>query len=86
MALALAAPSLRIEAPIPGASLVGIEVPNERPASVTLRGVMETDAYKELLEKSKLALGLGLGSGGEVAVADLARMPHLLHCRLHGQR
>jgi S-DNA-T family DNA segregation ATPase FtsK/SpoIIIE len=39
---------------------------------------METDAYKELLEKSKLALGLGLGSGGEVAVADLARMPHLL--------
>ncbi len=78
LALALAAPSLRIEAPIPGASLVGIEVPNARPASVTLRGVMETDAYKELLEKSKLALGLGLGSGGEVAVADLARMPHLL--------
>ena len=78
LALALAAPSLRIEAPIPGASLVGIEVPNPRPASVTLRGVMETDAYKELLEKSKLALGLGLGSGGEVAVADLARMPHLL--------
>lgn len=78
LALALAAPSLRIEAPIPGASLVGIEVPNPRPASVTLRGVMETDAYKDLLEKSKLALGLGLGSGGEVAVADLARMPHLL--------
>ena len=78
LALALAAPSLRIEAPIPGASLVGIEVPNARPASVTLRGVMETVPYKSLLEKSKLALGLGLGSGGEVAVADLARMPHLL--------
>ena len=78
LALALAAPSLRIEAPIPGASLVGIEVPNARPASVTLRGVMETVPYKSLLEKSKLALALGLGSGGEVAVADLARMPHLL--------
>ena len=78
LALALAAPSLRIEAPIPGASLVGIEVPNPKPASVTLRGVMETKPYKDLLEKSSLALGLGLGSGGEVAVADLARMPHLL--------
>ncbi len=78
LAMALAAPSLRLEAPIPGTSLVGIEVPNAKAASVTLRGVMETDAYKELLEKSKLALGLGLGSGGEVAVADMARMPHLL--------
>ena len=78
LALALAAPSLRIEAPIPGASLVGIEVPNPRPAVVTLRSVMETDVFSSLSSKSKLALALGMGTGGEVAVADLARMPHLL--------
>jgi S-DNA-T family DNA segregation ATPase FtsK/SpoIIIE len=78
LALALAAPSLRIEAPIPGASLVGIEVPNPRPAVVTLRSVMETEAFHGLSSKSKLALALGMGTGGEVAVADLSRMPHLL--------
>ncbi len=78
LALALAAPSLRIEAPIPGASLVGIEVPNPKPATVNLRDVMETDEYRSMLERSKLTLGLGTKSGGETAVADLARMPHLL--------
>ena len=78
LALALAAPSLRIEAPIPGASLVGIEVPNARPAVVSLRSIMETDDFQALRSKSRLALALGKGSGGEVAVADLARMPHLL--------
>ncbi|MDP6494514.1 MAG: DNA translocase FtsK [Dehalococcoidia bacterium] len=74
----MAAPSLRIEAPIPGASLVGIEVPNPRPAVVTLRSVMETEGFNGLSSKSKLALGLGMGTGGEVAAADLGRMPHLL--------
>jgi len=69
---------LRIEAPIPGASLVGIEVPNPRPAVVTLRSVMQTDIFNNLSRKSKLVLGLGLGTGGEVAAADLANMPHLL--------
>ncbi len=78
LALALAAPSLRIEAPIPGASLVGIEVPNPRPAVVTLRSVMQTETFNNLCRKSKLVLGLGLGTGGEVAAADLANMPHLL--------
>ncbi|MBI2855468.1 MAG: DNA translocase FtsK, partial [Chloroflexi bacterium] len=78
LAMALAAPSLRIEAPIPGASLVGIEVPNPRPSIVTLRSVMETEDFQALRSKSRLALALGKGSGGEVAVADLARMPHLL--------
>ncbi len=78
LALALAAPSLRIEAPIPGASLVGIEVPNSKPATVNLRDVMETDEYRSMLERSKLTLALGTKSGGETAVADLARMPHLL--------
>jgi S-DNA-T family DNA segregation ATPase FtsK/SpoIIIE len=78
LALALAAPSLRIEAPIPGASLVGIEVPNPRPAVVTLRSVMETGAFHSISSKTKLALALGMGTGGEIAAADLARMPHLL--------
>ena len=78
LALALAAPSLRIEAPIPGASLVGIEVPNPKPAVVTLRTVMETQTFARLRNQSKLTLGLGLGTGGEVAAADLAKMPHLL--------
>lgn len=78
LALALAAPSLRIEAPIPGLSLVGIEVPNTKPSIVTLRSVMESEAFQSLHSKSKLALALGRGSGGEVAIADLARMPHLL--------
>ena len=78
LALALAAPSLRIEAPIPGASLVGIEVPNPKPAVVTLRTVMETEIFARASNQSKLTLGLGLGTGGEVAAADLAKMPHLL--------
>tara|TARA_B100001750_G_scaffold247509_1_gene273516 strand:+ start:18884 stop:21067 length:2184 start_codon:yes stop_codon:yes gene_type:complete len=78
LALALAAPSLRIEAPIPGASLVGIEVPNPKPAVVTLRTVMETQTFARASNQSKLTLGLGLGTGGEVAAADLAKMPHLL--------
>jgi len=78
LALALATPSLRIEAPIPGASLVGIEVPNPRPSVVTLRSIMESDDFQAIHSKSKLALALGKGSGGEVAVADLIRMPHLL--------
>lgn len=78
LALALAAPSLRIEAPIPGASLVGIEVPNPTATIVTLREIMETKPFKDLQGKSKLALALGKGSGGDVAVADLSQMPHLL--------
>ncbi len=78
LALALAAPSLRIEAPIPGTSLVGIEVPNPKSMSVSLRSVMETVDFRAIRSKSKLVLGLGKGSGGDVAVADLGRMPHLL--------
>jgi len=78
LALALAAPSLRIEAPIPGTSLVGIEVPNARPAIVPLRSIMETNDFHKMKETSKLTLALGKGSGGDVAVADLAKMPHLL--------
>ncbi len=78
LALALAATSIRIEAPVPGESVVGIEVPNPNPSIVTLRSVMEGDAYKKLKPKAHLPVALGKGSGGEVVVTDLTRMPHLL--------
>ena len=78
LALALAAPSIRIEAPIPGTSLVGIEVPNQKPSIVTLRSIMSTNEFYSMKQNSKLGLALGKGSGGDIAVADLAKMPHLL--------
>lgn len=78
LALALAASSIRIEAPVPGKSMVGIEVPNTTFGSVGLRGVMESTAFQKLLAKTRLALALGKGAGGETVVADLAKMPHLL--------
>ncbi|MCA9843501.1 MAG: DNA translocase FtsK [Dehalococcoidia bacterium] len=78
LALALAAPSLRIEAPVPGRAIVGIEVPNNSATVVTMRTVMETREFRALSGKSKLALALGKGVSGVPAVADLAKMPHLL--------
>ena len=78
LALALAAPSLRIEAPVPGRSVVGIEVPNTAASVVTLRSVIETPAFQRLAGRSKLALPLGKSVAGEPVVADLAKMPHLL--------
>ena len=78
LALALAAPSIRIEAPVPGKSVVGIEVPNTIASLVSLRGVIETSVFQRTEARSKLALALGKGTGGEAVAADLARMPHLL--------
>jgi len=78
LALALAAPSIRIEAPVPGKSMVGIEVPNTVLGLVSLRGVIETNSFQKQKSRSKLALALGKGAGGEAAAADLSRMPHLL--------
>lgn len=78
LALALAAPSIRIEAPVPGKSIVGIEVPNKISSLVSLRGVIETSAFQKIETKSKLAIALGKGAGGEAIAADLSRMPHLL--------
>jgi len=78
LALALAAPSIRIEAPVPGKSIVGIEVPNTISGLVSLRGVIETSAFQKIKSKSKLSLALGKGAGGEAVAADLSRMPHLL--------
>ena len=78
LALALAASSIRIEAPVPGKAIIGIEVPNTVSAAVSLRGVIETSVFQKLAVKSKMTLALGKGAGGEAGVADLTKMPHLL--------
>lgn len=76
LALNLAAHSLRVEAPIPGKSAVGIEVPNEKAATVWLRELLGSDEWKGAKHPLQFALGRGVAGGGEVA--DLSRMPHLL--------
>ena len=78
LALALKTPSIRIETPAMGKSLVGLEVPNPNPSLVTLRSVMESAEFAKLSAKAHLPVALGKGSGGETAVIDLATMPHLL--------
>ncbi len=78
LALALAAPTgqIRIEAPIPGRSLVGIEIPNRSLEFVTLRKMLESDSMRKA--KSKLTVAMGLDVSGTPLVADLAKMPHVL--------
>jgi S-DNA-T family DNA segregation ATPase FtsK/SpoIIIE len=76
LALALAAPTLRIEAPVPGQSYVGIEVPHRRTSVVRLRMVMQSAAFQKI--KSPLAVALGLDVAGAPHCADMASMPHLL--------
>ncbi len=76
LALALAASTIRIEAPISGKKLVGIEIPNEKRAIVGMREIIESDVWEK--EKSSLALGVGRDVAGKPVVVDLARMPHLL--------
>jgi S-DNA-T family DNA segregation ATPase FtsK/SpoIIIE len=78
LALATEAPGgqIRIEAPIPGRSLVGIEIPNKSLEFVSLRTMLESKKMQE--SKSKLAVPLGLNVSGEVVVADIAKMPHTL--------
>ena len=76
LALALAAHPLRIEAPIPGKSLVGIEVPNRAIARVRLRGMIENLKAKK--KKSTLSIVLGQDVTGNIIIDDLGKMPHLL--------
>ena len=78
LALALAASTIKIEAPVPGKSMVGIEVPNSITELVSLRSVIESTAFHKLKSRTKLPLALGKGVSGEPVVADLAKMPHLL--------
>lgn len=76
LALALRARGLRILAPIPGEAAVGIEIANPKPATVTFREIIESEAFRA--SSSKLTLALGRTVSGEVFLADLASMPHLL--------
>lgn len=76
LSLALAAHPIRIEAPIPGKSLVGIEVPNNKVALVGLRGMFEADEYKK--SKYFLPIALGKDVSGNAVYAGLEKMPHLL--------
>ena len=76
LAMALRAVSVRILAPIPGESVVGIEIPNPRRETVCLREVIESEAYRAA--DSKITLALGKDIGGMPFATDLARMPHLL--------
>ncbi len=78
LSLALKTPSIRIETPVLGESLVGIEVPNPSLSVVTLGRLMESPEYKKMRSKAKLPIILGKGTGGEPVVVDLASMPHLL--------
>jgi len=78
LAMALSAPGgqIRIEAPIPGRSLVGIEVPNRSLQVVPIRKILENDTMK--LAKSKIAVPLGLDVAGKAKIADITKMPHVL--------
>ncbi len=76
LALTLSAKRIRIQAPVPGKSFVGIEVPNESVSLVALRDVLESEAFQRL--KSPLRFALGQDVAGNPAAADLSAMPHLL--------
>ncbi|MBN1162231.1 DNA translocase FtsK 4TM domain-containing protein [Patescibacteria group bacterium] len=76
MALASKTGTVRIEAPIPGKSLIGIEVPNNTREIVYFKSLFLSDPMKS--QKSKLAVTLGIDVGGQVHVYDIAKMPHLL--------
>jgi S-DNA-T family DNA segregation ATPase FtsK/SpoIIIE len=76
LSLALAAAPIRIEAPVPGRSMIGIEVPNEEASLVSLRRIVESEEFQE--NTSSLTIALGQDVSGLPVVADLDRMPHLL--------
>lgn len=76
IALALAARDIRMEAPIPGKSAIGIEVPNDDIAVVTIREVLESPEFQQ--STSKLTLALGRDISGEPVIGDLTKMPHVL--------
>ena len=76
LALALAATRLRIQAPVPGRGVVGIEVPNDEISLVRMRSIIASPAYAKI--KAPLAVALGRDVSGQAVAVDLAKMPHLL--------
>lgn len=76
LALATSTGNVRVEAPIPGKSLVGIEIPNISPEMVSLKNILSNSNMRA--NKSKLAVGLGLDVSGNPVISDIARMPHVL--------
>ena len=76
IALALAAPRVRIEAPIPGKSAIGLEIPNSNTSMVRLRDIVESDEFRSA--KSAITFAIGKDIAGYPLVADLDKMPHLL--------
>ena len=76
LSLALAAAPIRIEAPVPGRNIVGLEVPNRSTTLVSLRSILESEEFQRL--KGPLRIGLGQDVSGRAVAASLARMPHLL--------
>ncbi|MDX1614875.1 MAG: DNA translocase FtsK 4TM domain-containing protein [Candidatus Promineifilaceae bacterium] len=76
LALALAVTRLRIEAPVPGRGIVGVEVPNDETSIVRLRPIIETEAYQQI--KAPLTVALGRDVTGAPVATDLGRLPHLL--------
>jgi S-DNA-T family DNA segregation ATPase FtsK/SpoIIIE len=76
LALAMKSTSVRIMAPVPGKSVVGIEIPNLYRESVSLREILSSEEFKKA--KSKLSMGLGKDTSGSPVVTDLAQIPHLL--------
>ncbi|MGM9572617.1 MAG: DNA translocase FtsK, partial [bacterium] len=76
IALALAASGVRIEAPVPGKSVVGIEVPNRQTTMVSLREILTADKFQKA--EGRLVVGLGKDIAGNPVITDLTKMPHLL--------
>ncbi|MCK4966376.1 DNA translocase FtsK, partial [bacterium] len=76
LALSMSARGIRIIAPIPGKSVVGIEIPNKNPSTVYLRALLSSEKFRKV--KSKLAVAIGESIDGDAYVFDLAKMPHLL--------
>ncbi len=76
IAMNLAAENVRIEAPIPGKPAIGVEVPNTNKDTVSLRDILESDAFKN--SKSKLAFAVGKDIAGSAIVGDVAKMPHMI--------
>ena len=78
LALALAAPSIRIEAPVPGQPIVGVEVPNADTHLVSLRGLVESPEFAATIDRGGLPIALGRDVTGGPVITDLTKMPHVL--------